>query len=125
MKQLTDFDIANMIGESFTPDDTTVKKQVRSQLKLSTLIPAPIDTTPLKIKVDFHNKTVEESWAMINSAIHSGARTITVITGASGILKHEFRKWIEQSTISEYIIEWKIINNGSYEIKVKKNINSD
>ncbi len=123
MKKLTDIDIQNMIGDNVLPDDDKahdIKNQVRRELKLSKLIPEPEIQTPKKIRIDFHEKTVEQAWELLNRAIHSGARDITVITGASGILKPEFQKWVVASTISDLIIDCKPLNNGSFEIRVKK-----
>ncbi len=122
MKQLTDTDIANMVGDNFYADENSIKKQVRSELKLSRLAQSPTPDIPKRIRIDFHNKTVEESWELLCNAVHSGARDITVITGASGVLKPEFQKWIKQSVISDLIIDCKQLNNGSFDIKIKKQI---
>lgn len=120
MKQLNDNDIANMIGDDFVPDDiNAVKKEVRSALHLSTRIPKPIKT-PEHITIDFHESTEEQAWAMLVDSIESGARTITVITGASGILKPKFQQWVRDSIISQHIISCQQLNNGSFLIKLRK-----
>lgn len=120
MKQLSDADIANMIGEDFITDENSVKKSVRQSLHLSTRVPKPIEKTPEHITIDFHQHTEEEAWNMLIEAITSGARSATVITGASGILKQKFPQWMTQSIISTHIISFKPINNGSFEIKIHK-----
>lgn len=120
MKQLSDADIANMIGEDFITDENSVKKSVRQSLHLSTRVPKPIEKTPEHITIDFHQHTEEEAWNMLIEAITSGARGATVITGASGILKQKFPQWMTQSIISPHIISFKPINNGSFEIKIHK-----
>lgn len=119
MKQLTDSDIANMVGEKWMPDDKNVKSSVRRELKLSTKIPTT-ETTPAHITIDLHQHTEQEAWDMIMNAAQSGARTATIITGASGILKIKFQQWARDSLLSPYIIEWTPINNGSFAVKFKK-----
>ena len=120
MKQLSDADIANMIGEDFITDENSVKKSVRQSLHLSTRVPKPIEKTPEHITIDFHQHTEEEAWNMLIEAITSGARSATVITGASGILKQKFPQWMTQSIISPYIVSFQPLNNGSFEIKIHK-----
>ena len=46
MKQLTDKDIAQMIGTEFAPDDTNTRHMVRSELRLSQRIPHQPTTPP-------------------------------------------------------------------------------
>ena len=119
MKQLSDSDVANMIGDDFVPDDNATKKQVRSELHLSTRIP---NTQPTQshITIDFHQHTEEESWNMLIGAIESGVKSATVITGASGILKPKFQQWATDSVISPRIISFEQINNGSFLVKFRK-----
>ena len=120
MKQLNDFDIANMIGDDFIPDDLTTKKSVRAQLKLSKRIPKQDTPAPAHTTIDFHNHTEEESWQMLVQVATSGTRTATVITGASGILKTKFQQWATDSILSPYIISFEPINNGSFSVKFRK-----
>lgn len=120
MKQLSDADIANMIGEDFITDENSVKKSVRQSLHLSTRVPKPIEKTPEHITIDFHNHTEEEAWDMLLNTVTSGARSATVITGASGILKPKFQQWMTNSIISPYIVSFQPLNNGSFEIKIRK-----
>ena len=119
MKQLNDKDIANMIGEDFSPDDATTIKSVRKSLHLSTRVPKPAHI-PEHITIDFHQHTEEEAWDMLLNTVTSGARSATVITGASGILKPKFQQWMTNSIISLHIISFKPLNNGSFEIKIRK-----
>ena len=109
-----------MIGEEFAPDDKTTKASVRHQLALSKKIPERY-TTPAHITIDLHQHTEQEAWEMIMGVAQSGARTATIITGASGILKIKFQQWARDSLLSPYIIEWAPINNGSFGVKFKKN----
>ena len=118
MKQLSDKDIANMIGEDFLPDDEATKKSVRQSLHLSTQIPKTAEQTPAHVTIDFHQHTEEEAWNMLVDTVMSGAHSATVITGASGILKQKFQQWALESIISPYIISFKPLNNGSFEIKI-------
>ena len=120
MKQLSDFDIANMVGDDFIPDDVSTKKAVRAQLHLSKRIPKADTPTPEHITIDFHNHTEEESWQMLTQVAASGARTATVITGASGILKPKFQQWVRDSLLSPYVIQCTPLNNGSFNVKFKK-----
>lgn len=123
MKQLNDFDIANMIGDDFIPDNNTAKKQVRQELHLSKRIPKEPSPTQSHITIDFHNHTEEESWKMLEQVAISGARSATVITGASGILKGKFQQWATESILSPYIISFKPINNGSFSVRFRKTKN--
>lgn len=121
MKQLTDSDIAQMIGEDFQPDDTNTRRTVRTQLHLSTRIPHTPQTPPLHAKLDLHEHTEEQAWAEIMSLAQSGIRTATIITGASGILKIKFQQWAQDSVLSPYIMSFSPLNNGSFSVKFKKN----
>ena len=125
MKRLTDSDIANMIGTDFYPDDLETKKSVRKSLHLSNLIPPCSTPTPKHITIDFHQHTEEEAWAMLTDAVESGAREITVITGASGILKTKFQQWATESIISPRVMSFRPINNGSFLLKTYKNQKKD
>ena len=118
MKQLNDKDIADMIGTDFVPDDDETKKSVRKSLHLSTRIPNTIDT-PSHTTIDFHQHTEEEAWEMLTSVVHSDAKSATVITGASGILKIKFQQWVKESILSPYIISCTALNNGSFSIKIR------
>lgn len=121
MKKLEDSDLSKMIDVEFIPDDKTVAKQVRSKLKLRTLIPEPEQPVPEFINLDLHGKTEDQSWEEINNLIKSGTRRARIITGASGILKIKFVQWITTGILSKHISSWKVINNGSYEITLKRN----
>lgn len=119
MKQLNDSDIANMIGEDFVADENSVKKSVRQSLHLSTRIPKQ-EVVPTHAVIDFHQHTEEEAWNMLVKVAESGARSATVITGASGILKIKFQQWATESIISPRIVSFFQINNGSFSVKFKK-----
>lgn len=120
MKQLSDKDIANMIGEDFTVDENSVKKSVRQSLHLSKRIPKTSTIIPTHATIDFHNHTEEEAWKMLEQVATSGTRSATVITGASGILKTKFQQWATESILSPYIISFTPLNNGSFEVKFRK-----
>ena len=120
MKQLTDTDIAKMVGEEFIPDDNATKKSVRRDLHLSTRIPKPEPQTPEHTVIDFHNHTEEEAWNMLVQIAASGIRDATVITGASGILKQKFQQWATESIISPRIFSITPLNNGSFNVKFHK-----
>jgi DNA-nicking Smr family endonuclease len=120
MKQLNDIDIANMIKEDFVPDDKVIQKSVRSELHLSTRIPKNNSHTPVHTTIDFHQHTEQEAWQMLIDVIESGVRSVTVITGASGILKPKFQQWAKDSIISPYIISVSPLNNGSFLVKLHK-----
>ncbi len=122
MKQLSDSDIANMIGEDFVADEKSVQKSVRQSLHLSTRIPK-IAPTPEHTTIDFHQHTEEEAWNMLINVIESGIHSATVITGASGILKIKFQQWATDSIISPHIISVIPINNGSFAVKFRKKQN--
>lgn len=117
MKQLTDKDITEMIGEDFVADENSIKKSVRQSLRLSTRIPESPQPTPQHVTIDFHQHTEEEAWSMLVDVATSGAQSATVITGASGILKQKFPQWMKESIISPHIISFEPINNGSFLVK--------
>ena len=117
MKQLNDSDIANMIGEDFRPCDNETQKQVRKSLHLSTRIPQPECPTPSHITVDFHNHTEQEAWEMLAQVATSGARSATIITGASGVLKQKFPQWMVESILTPHILSFEPLNNGSFAVK--------
>ncbi|MBO4672223.1 MAG: hypothetical protein J5608_01045 [Alphaproteobacteria bacterium] len=119
MKQLNDKDIADMIGMEFVPNDPATRSAVRGELHLSKRIPTA-RVVPEHITIDFHEHTEEQAWNMICDAATSGAKTATVITGASGILKIKFQQWVRDSLISPYIFQCKPINNGSFDVKFKQ-----
>jgi DNA-nicking Smr family endonuclease len=124
MKQLTDADLAEMKGVDFAPDDRHAARQVRAELKLSQLIPQLAPPVPAHVVLDLHQRTEEQAWDAINALLRSGARTATIITGASGILKVKFQKWMTGSIIAPLIASWHSKNNGSFEIKIRKNANN-
>lgn len=110
-----------MAAVKFSPDDKSVKKSVRTELKLRNLIPVEIAAYPENTRLDLHNKTVETAWTEINKIIDSGTvRRAQVITGASGVLKPLFIDWVMRSTIATKITSCHQTNNGSFEIKIKK-----
>ena len=119
IRQLSDQDIANMIGEDFIPDDKNTKKSVRSELHLSTRIPKP-NTVKENTIIDFHQHTEQESWDMLIHIAASGIKNATVITGASGILKIKFQQWATESILAPYIESFSPINNGSFKVKFHK-----
>ena len=120
MKQLSDKDIAEMIGDDFIPDDKATKKLVRKSLHLSKMILQSPRPVPSHLTIDFHQHTEEQAWAMLVDVVKSGAHSATVITGASGILKIKFQQWVNESILSPYIISVVPINNGSFLIKLRK-----
>lgn len=120
MKQLNDKDIAEMLRETWCPDDDkTVKSSVRHELQLSKKIPVSEHILD-HITLDLHQHTEQESWDMIINAAQSGVRTATIITGASGILKVKFQQWAKDSLLTPYVVSWQPINNGSFSVKFKK-----
>lgn len=120
MKQLTDFDIEQMIGTEHAPDDIATRRAVRSELHLSTRIPHTRQTPPLHATLDLHQLTEEQAWNAIMDLATSGTRTANIITGASGILKIKFQQWARDSILSPYIVSFTPINNGSFAVKFKK-----
>ena len=65
MKQLSDDDILQMIGNECVHDNAAVKRAVRNELKLSKRIPAQIAPTPEHVILDLHMKTIEQAWESI------------------------------------------------------------
>ncbi len=123
MKQLTDKDIAEMIGDEFHGDNINTRRAVRSELHLSTRIPHTRQTPPMHATLDLHQLTEEQAWNAIMALAQSGTRTANIITGASGILKIKFQQWARDSLLSPYIISWAPINNGSFSVRFKKSQN--
>ena len=120
MKQLTERDIVEMIGDEFSPDDTDTRKSVRSELHLSRRIPHVAQAAPNHATLDLHQYTEEQAWDAIMTLATSGTRTANIITGASGILHQKFPQWATNSILSPYIISFSPINNGSFAVKFKK-----
>ena len=120
MKQLTDRDISEMIGDDFSPDDNDTRKSVRSELHLSTRIPNYAPPPPNHATLDLHQYTEEEAWNAIMALVTSGTRTANIITGASGILRQKFPQWATNSILSPHIVSFSPINNGSFSVKFKK-----
>lgn len=122
MKQLTDSDIEKMADGAFTPDFKSVNKSVRAQLHLGTLIPPAPTPIPRCARLDLHTLTEQQAWDAIMAVVQSGARRAVIITGASGILKIRFQQWVHESILSPYITSITPLNNGSFEIGIKRNI---
>lgn len=119
MKNLTDEDIAKMIGADFSPDNRVTQNQVRRELHLSTRIPKKVEI-PEHVTLDLHMHTIEQSWGEILELAISGVKTATIITGASGILKIKFQDWVRDSILSPYIVSCTPLNNGSFAVKFRK-----
>ena len=119
MRNLSDQDIADMIGAPFAPDDGATRKQVRSELKLSKRIPKPVQV-PSHTVLDLHMHTIEQAWSEIMEIAKSGTKSATIITGASGILKIKFQDWVRDSVLSPYIVSCTPLNNGSFAVKFRK-----
>ena len=120
MKHLSDADIEQMVAENFTPDFRAVNRDVRRNLQLGRRIPAAPDVVPRHIVLDLHNHTVEQAWDSIMRIATSGARTATIITGASGILHQKFPQWATESILAPYIFAFAPINNGSFHVQFVK-----
>lgn len=119
MRNLTDQDIAEMIGSEFVPDDNNTRKNVRSELHLSQRIPKPV-SVPSHATLDLHMHTIEQAWNEIMDLAKSGVKNATIITGASGILKIKFQDWVRDSVLSPYIVSCTPLNNGSFAVKFRK-----
>lgn len=117
MRELSDKDIAEMIGAEFTPDTTTHRK-VRAELHLSTRIPKPTNI-PDHVTLDLHMHTVEQAWNEIMDLAVSGTKHATIITGASGILKIKFQQWARDSILSPHIASFEPLNNGSFAVNFR------
>lgn len=122
MKQLNDNDIQQMIQSEYAPDTKNIRRSVRHDLKLSKLIPPAPTPTPKHITLDLHQLTEEQAWNAIMNVAKSGTRSATIITGASGILKIKFQQWAQNSILSPYITSCTPINNGSFHIRIHKQI---
>ena len=120
MKQLTEHDITEMIGDEFSPDESNTRKSVRAQLHMSTRIPHAPPAIPNHATLDLHQYTEEQAWAAIMEIATSGVRTANIITGASGILRQKFPQWATNSILAPYIVSFTPINNGSFSVKFKK-----
>lgn len=120
MKRLSDEDIERMSEGIFIPDDNAARKSVRAELKLSKRIPTEPAPQPEHAILDLHQHTEEQAWNEIMELATSGVRTATIITGASGILHAKFPQWATESILAPYITSSKPLNNGSFEVKFKK-----
>ena len=123
MRNLTDQDIADMIGADFSPDSDDVRRRVRTELHLSTRIPMPVHV-PENATLDLHMKTIEQSWNEIMELATSGVKNAKIITGASGILRIKFQEWVRDSLLSPYIVSCTPLNNGSFAVKFRR-LNND
>lgn len=122
MKQLSDDDIEKMSDGIFIPDSKNTIKSVRAELKLSTRIPQSSEPLPKRAILDLHQHTEEQAWNEIMELALSGVRNATIITGASGILHVKFQQWATESILSPYIVSATPINNGSFDVKFKRNV---
>lgn len=120
MKQLTDQDIAQMIGDEISHNDAHTRRMVRAELRLSKRIPTTEPHIPEYTILDLHQLTEEQAWDAIMTLATSGTRTATIITGASGILKIKFQQWATNSILTPHIVSWSPINNGSFSVRFKK-----
>lgn len=120
MKQLTDQDIAKMVGIDYVPNDAATRRMVRSELHLSQRIPKAPTQPSTHTTLDLHQLTEEQAWNAIFTLAQSGTRNATIITGASGILRQKFPQWATNSILTPYIISYSPINNGSFSVKFKK-----
>jgi len=117
-RQLSQDDIDKMTGVS-----DSVSGGVRVKIIIK---PQPPARTPSPV-LDLHGMTEDDAWNAIvklwdelqnNEKIKM--RTITIITGASGILKQKFPVWMTESAISDRIQSHRAINNGSWSVVVRK-----
>lgn len=122
-KQLSDKDIKSMIHGDFIPDETAIRRAIRSELKLSSRIPKSEEKQSNYAKLDLHQHTEEQAWNKIMELAKSGVSRATIITGASGILHKKFPQWATESILSPYIISATPINNGSFDVKFKRKKN--
>lgn len=120
MKQLTDSDLADMLGRDFVPDDDDVRRRVRTELQLSRRMPSRPAEIPRHAVLDLHQHTVEQAWDKIMHLATSGTRDATIITGASGVLHKLFPQWVAESVLSPCIVSATPINNGSFKVKFKR-----
>lgn len=78
--------------------------------------------------LDLHGLTLEESYNIVKEfLITSKTRNITkiiVITGKSGIIRKEFPLWLENFKEKKLIINYKKINDGSFQLKIMKTCHS-
>ncbi len=120
MKQLTDNDIEQMAGNDFVPDMAAVRRSVRGELHLRTLIPDAPAIVPDKVTLDLHEHTVEQAWDKIMNLATSGVRHATIITGASGVLRPLFMQWTRDSILAPYVVTVRALNNGSFAVQFRK-----
>jgi DNA-nicking Smr family endonuclease len=125
MKQLNDSDIEHMIEGEFIPNTRDTQRSVRAQLHLSALMPNDDTYIPERASLDLHQLTEEQAWSEIINVVKSGAKTATIITGASGILKIKFQQWAQNSILSPYIKSITPINNGSFHLQINTNVIQD
>ena len=122
MKQLTDFDIKNMINPEPTLDTRKIRGDVLSKLHINSRIQQNNQPTSISehTTLDLHNHTIEQAWSAIMALAESGIRHATIITGASGVLRQLFPQWVSESILSPYIVSAIPINNGSFAVKFHK-----
>lgn len=62
-----------------------------------------LPTPPLGHTLDLHGLTLTEAYAatcdFISRSMHSPYRYVTIITGLSGRIRHEFRHWLDGHAI--------------------------
>jgi DNA-nicking Smr family endonuclease len=114
-KQLTESDIEQMLGDEFIADDKSTRRSLKLNLRMPEDAPAPD-----RVTLDLHQNTEEQAWEKLTALVHSGTRFAVVITGASGILKIKFQDWMSRSILAPHIHAWRPLNNGSFEIQIKK-----
>lgn len=119
-KKLTEKDIViGFLGEDSFEEKKTLKDILDTFQKYSSK-DTPIILHREEETIDFHRLTIEEAWDLFNEYISHNIRYLNVITGASGILKKDFIKWLDNPKISNRIISWKLINNGCYKLELHR-----
>ena len=118
MRRLSDADLETMANGEFTPDDDA-DRRTRRDMGLMRRIPPPPAPAPRHARLDLHQKTEQQAWESICEMISSGVRDAVIITGASGILKIKFQQWARDSVISDKIVSFAPLNNGSFAVKFR------
>lgn len=76
--------------------------------------------------IDLHDLTIQQGYnkslMLVKLAFLNGKKTVRIITGRSGKMNKEFKKWIENPVFKPYVdIAYQDYHKGSWAVMLKKN----
>jgi dsDNA-specific endonuclease/ATPase MutS2 len=110
--------IWNRVVETLTPIGCHGKPKVAPRQVITTKPSRP--SRPSRT-IDLHGLSVMDAFLEVRSFIEDSmldnARSVTIITGKSGLIRAEFIQWLENLPVSKYEL---LNNGGAFKIFLKK-----